>query len=78
MEQKPTEKPKITPWIAMGIVGDLVATVAVPTVIFALLGRWMDEKFSTKFVFLTIGLALALFIVAKIVIKKGRKIAKQL
>lgn len=81
MEQKPTEQPKkegISPWVAMEIVWDLIITVAVPTVIFALLGRWLDQRYNTGFVFLVIGLVLALLVVTKIILKKGRAIAKRL
>lgn len=77
MDEKP-RKDGMSPWIALGIVWDLIISVAIPTVIFALLGRWMDQRLGTGCLFLIIGLVLALLVVTKIVLKKGKTIAKRL
>jgi uncharacterized membrane protein YfcA len=73
------EKPRNpTPWEALGIVWDLLIAIAVPVVLFALLGRWLDQKYGRSPLFTALGLVLALAIVVVIVQKKGKDIAKRL
>ncbi|MCR4278560.1 MAG: AtpZ/AtpI family protein [bacterium] len=67
-----------TPWEALGIVWDLTISIAVPVTFFALGGRWLDNKTGRSPLFTIIGLILALVIIARIVMKKGKKIAERL
>lgn len=67
-----------TIWEALGIVWDLGITIAIPVVLFALGGRWLDERSGKSPLFTIIGLALALIVVARLVQKKGQKIAERL
>jgi len=67
-----------TPWEALGIVWDLAITIAIPIVLFALGGRWLDGRTGRAPLFTVIGLVLALVIVARIVQKKGKDIADRL
>ena len=78
MDPSAKKKPDFTQWQALEIVWDLLFSIAVPTVLFALLGRWLDKRYGTSPWFVGIGLVLALGVSAVIVTKKGRIIAKKL
>lgn len=60
--------------------GDFGITIAVPAVIAALVGKWLDTKFGTepKFVLilLTIAFALTVFLIRKKVKEYGREYQK--
>ncbi len=54
------------------IAGDFGASIAVPVVILALLGQWLDEKYDKSPLFLILGFVLAALISAKIIYKKAK------
>lgn len=78
MSEIPTDSSGPRKWEAIGIVTDILFSIAVPTTLFALSGRWLDRKLGVSPTFLVIGLFLSLGVTTYIVTKKGRKIAKNL
>lgn len=71
-------KKDMTPWEALGIVWEIGAAIAIPTVLSALIGRWLDRRFGTTPLFLILMLLISLGICAVIVVKRGKEIAKKL
>ena len=57
---------------ALKIIGDFGATIAVPVVIFVLIGQYLDEKYNRSPLFTILGFALAALISAKIIYKKAK------
>jgi F0F1-type ATP synthase assembly protein I len=78
MPENPLPKKDPSIFEAVGIVWDIVVIVAVPTILIALIGRWLDRRFGTTPLFLGIGLLLTLIVLAVVVTKKGKEIAKKL
>lgn len=78
MDEKTPQKRNFSALEAVEIVWEIGISIALPTVAFALGGRWLDKRLGTSPWFLIIGLFLSLTIVGFIVIKKGREIAKKL
>jgi F0F1-type ATP synthase assembly protein I len=76
MDTEPSKKKEITIWDAISIVWDLLFTIAIPTVFFALLGRWADKRLGTTPMFLVAGLILALSSVAFLMVRKGKRLLK--
>jgi F0F1-type ATP synthase assembly protein I len=76
-EDQPSKKDP-TLMQAMGIVWEVVFLVALPTLFFGLIGRWLDRHFGTTPLFLAIGLLLTLVVLTVIVTKRGKDIAKKL
>lgn len=77
MASDPTPKGP-SPWQAIEFVSDILMSIAVPTVLFAIGGRWLDRHFGTTPLFMVIGLLLSLGIVATIVTRKGKAMSKLL
>jgi len=48
------------PWWAIGFVWDVFISIALPTVVFALGGRWLDNRWHTSPWFTLIGLTVSL------------------
>lgn len=71
-------KPPLSPWQALGLVGDIGVQIALPTVGFALLGRWCDKRYGTSPFGVILGLAVALVVVGVLIVKQGKDIAKRL
>lgn len=78
MDEKTPQKKDFSALQAVEIVWEIGVAIALPTITFALGGRWLDKKFDTSPWFLVIGLFLSLTLVGFIVMKKGREIAKKL
>lgn len=57
--------------------GDFGATIAVPVVLLALGGKWLDGRYGTAPTFLLIGVALAILISAVVVVRKANAYGKQ-
>lgn len=75
--EAPAEGPKTTSaWMALGIVWDIGLAVAIPTVVSALGGRWLDTRLGTSPLFILLGLFLALAVSGVLVVRMGRKIVK--
>lgn len=69
---------KQTYWVlAMQMVGDFGATIAVPVVLLALAGKWLDQKYQTKPLFILIGFGSAFLISSVAIYKKAKRYAKE-
>lgn len=68
----------VSQWQALEFVWDILFAIAVPTVLFALGGRWLDARYKTSPLFTAIGLVLALIVGGVIVAKKGKSMSKRL
>ena len=58
---------------ALRIIGDFGASLAVPVVVFVLIGRWLDAKYNTEPWLMILGFALAAASSAKIIYTKAKK-----
>ena len=63
--------------LAMRIFADFSGTIAVPAVLGALLGKWLDAKYGTAPWMLIACLAIALGLTAYAVVKKSRRYAAE-
>lgn len=76
------EKPKKTSdrayyLLAMRIVGDFGASLAVPVVLFVLVGQWLDEKYHKSPWFTIAAFVLAAAISGKIIYQKAKKYGEE-
>ncbi|MFH1078507.1 MAG: AtpZ/AtpI family protein [Patescibacteria group bacterium] len=78
MEALEDDKKTTSAWMALGIVWEIGVAVAVPTVLAALAGRWLDTRFGTSPLFIILGLFVALGVSGILVVRKGRRIVTQL
>lgn len=62
---------------ALRIIGDFGIIIAVPIVIFVLIGKWLDGKYNTRPLFLVIAFLLAALITIKIIHKKAKTYGHQ-
>ena len=62
--------------LAMRIAADLSLTIAVPAVLSALLGKWLDERWGTEPLLLVLLLIVAFCLTAFIIYRKAMKYAK--
>jgi F0F1-type ATP synthase assembly protein I len=76
-EHTPVSKAPST-WTALAIVWDIGFAIAVPTVVCALGGRWLDARFGTSPLFIILGLFAALTVSGILVVRKGNRLVKQL
>lgn len=58
---------------ALRIVGDFGATIAVPVVIFVLIGQWLDVRYDKSPWFTVIAFVLATLLSGRMVYKKAKK-----
>lgn len=70
-------KEKNNTWFVLGLLGQLGYVIAVPLVILALLGRFIDKRYDTSPWFLIIGMFLALVISSIWVYKRTAEIMKK-
>ncbi len=61
----------------MKIAGDFGATIAVPVVIFALIGQKLDTIYNTKSVFLVTGMVISAILTSKMIYTKSKKYGQQ-
>lgn len=62
---------------AFKILGEFGVTIAVPAVLAALAGKWLDERFDTSPRYLILLLVLALALTAYLVVKKAKEYGKE-
>ncbi|MBI4438023.1 AtpZ/AtpI family protein [Candidatus Uhrbacteria bacterium] len=62
--------------LAMKIFADFSGTIAIPAVLFALLGDWLDDRYATEPRYLILLLTLALVLTAVIIVRKAKKYRK--
>lgn len=65
-------------WSALSLAWELGYTIAIPIVIFALLGRFLDKKLGTSPFLLLAGIFLSLIITTIGITKKTMKVMKEL
>ena len=58
--------------LALRIFADFSGTIAIPAVLGALLGKWLDSRFGTEPWLLIVTLAVALGVTASVVVRKAR------
>lgn len=69
-----TSPPKGVPPIqVLGYVGELLFAIVVPTVLCALVGRWVDQRYDVSPLGSLIGLMIALILIGFIVRKKAEE-----
>ncbi|HPV70600.1 MAG TPA: AtpZ/AtpI family protein [Candidatus Magasanikbacteria bacterium] len=72
MDKKEVKNDRSYYLFGLKIAGDFGASIAVPVVILALLGQWLDEKYHKSPLFLVLGFVLAAIISAKLIYKKAK------
>ena len=58
---------------ALKIVGDFGATIAVPVVVFALLGQYLDNRWGHSPLFTLLGFALAALLSGRMIYQKAKR-----
>jgi len=71
------KKPVFAMW-AMGFVWEVFMSIALPTTLFALGGRWLDERLRVSPLFVLLGLATALGITYMLMRRKSRELTNKL
>lgn len=64
-------------WSALGLAWELGYTIAVPLVLFALVGRFLDKKLGTSPFLLLAGILLSIGVTSWLVYKKTREIIEK-
>jgi F0F1-type ATP synthase assembly protein I len=74
----PTE-PKDRKYMLMGlrIISDFGASIAVPVVLFVIIGQWLDNKYEKGPLFTVIAFLLAALVSGKIIYKKSKQYGKE-
>jgi F0F1-type ATP synthase assembly protein I len=67
-----------SPLAAFAMVGDVLLSIAIPTSVFALAGRWLDQRFDASPWFTAAGLLLSVIVVWILVTRKAEKLRKRL
>ncbi len=71
---KDDPRQKQTQWFAVGFVTRTLFLCAVPSVLFAFLGRWIDKQWSLSFPVATLsGLILALLVIYRLVLREAAR-----
>ena len=63
--------------LGLRIAADFGATIAVPIVLFALIGRWLDGYYGMTYTFTALAFVLAALISAKMITKKAKDYGKE-
>jgi len=74
----PDKKANLKLLQALSLVWDIIIIIAVPTILLALGGRWLDRRLHSSPWFTLLGLLIALAIVYLLVSRKAKDIAKSL
>jgi len=74
MKNSKEENPNLTG--ALGLAWELGYTIAVPIVVFALAGRFVDKYFDTSPLFLLVGILISIILTSWLVYKKTVKLLK--
>ncbi len=77
MENKP-RKESISRLEALGFVWDVLVSVAVPTTVLALLGRWLDARWGSTPAATIVGLILSFVIAGALVMRKAKAMAERM
>ena len=63
--------------LGLRIVGDFGATIAVPVVLFVLLGQWLDEKYQKGPLFTILAFIFAALVSGKMIYQKAKEYNKE-
>lgn len=63
--------------LGLRIAGDFGATIAVPIVLFVLVGRWLDGRYATGARYTIIAFVVAAFLSARMIYKKAKNYSKE-
>ena len=71
--------PKDRKYMLLGlkIAGDFGVSIAVPIILFVLIGQWLDGRYNKSPWFTVLGFVLAALISAKIIYKKAKEYGRQ-
>jgi len=58
--------------LGLKIISDFGATLALPVVIFVLIGQWLDEKYNHTYLFTVIAFVLAALVSGKMIYQKAK------
>ena len=61
-------------WWAIGFVWEVFFSIAIPTTVFALGGRWLDVRYHSSPLFVIVGLALSLGVIYVIVKREVKQL----
>lgn len=70
------QPPRSVLWQALNLAWELGYTIAIPLVLFALAGRWIDRRFDTSPWFLLVGMALAITMTTIALVRKFARMMK--
>lgn len=70
-------EPQSSTWFALALVWQLGYTIAIPVVVFALLGRFLDKKLDTSPLLLLIGIFASIAVSSVAIYRKTIKILDQ-
>lgn len=73
--QKPTERDFYL--FAFKILGDFGASIALPVVVFVLIGQWLDNKYDKGPLFTIIAFVIAAALTVKIIHKKAKRYGEE-
>ncbi len=62
---------------ALRIIGDFGASIAVPVVIFVLIGQWLDDKYDKSPWFTVLAFVLAAVLSGRMIYKKAKRYGKE-
>lgn len=65
---------KYDTWSALGLAWQLGYTIAIPLVVFALVGRFVDKYFNTSPIFLLLGIFISIIASSWMIYKKVAKL----
>ncbi|PLX28221.1 hypothetical protein C0581_03060 [Candidatus Parcubacteria bacterium] len=71
--------PKDRKYTLMGlsIIGDFGATIAVPVILFVIIGQWLEGKYGYAPWFTVLGFVLAALLSGKLIYKKAKQYGKE-
>ena len=63
--------------LGLKIAGDFGATIAIPVVVFVLIGKWLDARAATAPRYMILGFIVAALMSANIIYRKAKRYGKQ-
>lgn len=79
MLENPIKKPNSYQYqlFAFKMLGDFGASIAVPVVVFVVIGQYLDGKYDRSPLFTILGFVLAALLTAKIIYKKAKRYGEE-
>lgn len=63
--------------LGLRIAADFGATIAVPVVVFVLVGRWLDARYALSYTFTGLAFVLSALVSAKLIVRKAKAYGKE-